>query len=799
MVGLLARLVNAEHRLCLPCGTRAPVWALVLALCALILNFVPLFNLLGYDFAFAIGIVTSFAAADMGHGAVTRARVSPGRPTPSVFTLMARAVACAWASLALPLALSALNGLRVRNCSFSTGLAFYALLPVATAAFAAPAGVLVALLFPRRGRGVALALPALSFAWAGLRMYISPPVYALDPFAGYFPGPIYDEALTPPARLWQFRLANLLWIVAAAAVAAVCVQRDGAEAPQLSLRGSRLRACWQSLRWEQLSALALLTSAALLVFVQGNKLGFRRSHNDLREHLSRTNVTAHFEVHSSPADGQSPHELKLFLDELEFRYQQLSKLLNVEPALPIKVFLFPNADAKKDLVGAGATLFTKPWRQEIYLQVEAFPPENLRHELAHIFASAFGDPIFGISLRWFPFPRLASGLVEGVAEATDYDNPSGQATLHQDARSIVEQGRNPGLRSLVGAGFSTVAGPSAYTLAASFCQHLLAQYGPEKLKRVYRGGGNFEAVYGQSLDALEQQWLSFIKQQPVDESQRQVAKERFRRPAIFKKVCARELAARVAEAADLRHHQPERAVDLLQSVCADDPLEPTYALSLAYAQAAARDTQAARKTLNDLLQHPELTVPLERRVVSFRAALEVAAGNIPAAIAAETRSLTLATEESDHRTALARLRALRTPSAQATLGRVLFGDSPTESLDAGLVVFLLAQFAQDHPDEALGPYLLGRQLVARDPVLALAQLDKACPDEARAALPIALEPVFQRECWRLRGESAYRAGKFDLAAQAWMQAEALAARLADRLRARDALARITWAKAAASN
>ena len=47
----------------------------------------------------------------------------------------------------------------------------------------------------------AFALPVASLLWSLLRLYRDPPVFAFDPFGGYFPGPIYDEALRPPLAL----------------------------------------------------------------------------------------------------------------------------------------------------------------------------------------------------------------------------------------------------------------------------------------------------------------------------------------------------------------------------------------------------------------------------------------------------------------------------------------------------------------------------------------------------------------------------------------------------------------------
>ena len=77
----------------------------------------------------------------------------------------------------------------------------------------------------------------------------------------------------------------------------------------------------------------------------------------------------------------------------------------------------------------------------------------------------------------------------------------------------------------------------------------------------------------------------------------------------------------------------------------------------------------------------------------------------------------------------------RTTRARNTLGRVLFGDSPLRGVEAGLVVFLMERFARAYPDEALGPYLLGRQIAYRDPELALELLEAACPLAGAAAGP----------------------------------------------------------------
>ena len=158
---------------------------------------------------------------------------------------------------------------------------------------------------------------------------------------------------------------------------------------------------------------------SLLWYGYGGHLGFRASRADLARLLPREIRTAHFVVRADPA-AESEADLDHFVRDLEFRYDQLKKTLEIEPPLPISVYRFPSAAAKKSAVGAAGTLYAKPWAREVYVNADSFPAHHMRHELAHVFASAFGDPIFGIALKWrLPYPRLAFGLVDGLAEAVD--------------------------------------------------------------------------------------------------------------------------------------------------------------------------------------------------------------------------------------------------------------------------------------------------------------------------------------------------------------------------------------------
>jgi hypothetical protein len=343
----------------------------------------------------------------------------------------------------------------------------------------------------------------------------------------------------------------------------------------------------------------------------------------------------------------------------------------------------------------------------------------------------------------------------------------------------------------MGAGFSVQAGARAYVLAGSFCHFLLDRFGANKLRAAYRSAGDFSAVYGLSLTELEKSWRVFLENQPLDARDEARAKERFRKPAIFRKVCARELAERVAEARERMGSMPDAALSLLDSVCRDDPDEPVYRLDRADALAAAGVADKALALVRPMVDDESLTWPVRGRAASLIGAIEFHAGHFAETAAAAERSLALATDENEMRLAWAKRRALADDGARRTLGRVLFGDGPAHATDPALVVFLVDEFARLHPDEALGPYLVGRQLAGRDPQVALAPLAQACPLDG-PALAVPLEPAFSKECRRLYGESAFLAGDLPLARRIYEGLRDQATLQSDRLRATDFLQRIVW-------
>ncbi|MGK0360433.1 MAG: hypothetical protein ACI9U2_002746, partial [Bradymonadia bacterium] len=146
------------------------LWAGILLTTAVALCFVPLFNLLAFEFAFALGIPVALCAG------LTGARAE-GR---TVWRRWLSAMRTAAILATLPLIPITLNALRVRNCDWLEGLLFYALLPGLTVIIASAWGVLAGRL-TRRRRLLFWGMLVGSVGWGVARFWLDPPVDAFNP------------------------------------------------------------------------------------------------------------------------------------------------------------------------------------------------------------------------------------------------------------------------------------------------------------------------------------------------------------------------------------------------------------------------------------------------------------------------------------------------------------------------------------------------------------------------------------------------------------------------------------------
>ncbi len=663
---------------------RVQVLIFLLGVFSLALCFVPLFNVLGYEFCLALSLLVSLAGAHLGSVSIANFRRKSCHadlvqcPNPAQFFLfIGRIIFSNLSLLILPLLIISLNAFRVKNCNFQAGFAFFFLMPVLSLVFSSILGSLFAILFrrPLLAAGIAILTIFFSIGCGLAHFYMAPPIFGYDPFAGYFPGALYDEDVSIPVAFIFYRLYNASWAVFFLYVAFIFFDES-----KFHFRLQRHHPKTPYSKWPWVIVF-LSFACGLTLFIFRSHAGFYQNSTSIQHALGGVSHSTHFEIfYPSEMD---PEERDLLIQDHEFRYAQLSALLKVTP-LKIRSYIFRTAEEKQTLMGASHTSIAKPWRKEIYLQQNEFPHPVLKHELAHIFSSEFGDPLLGISSHWrmtpFPHPKFNMGLVEGVAVASDFRS-YGELDLHQMAAALIQSGLAPSPASLFGYGFFTEAASRGYVLAGSFCRYLLDKYGTEKIKLCYRSSGDFERIYGHSLTSLFEKYLQWLKTIKIPIEQTQLAREHFRRPSLFNRVCGHEVANLLSRAFELRFQKKSLdAIPLLERICQYDSEEPEHLLQLMQAYLEADKMDAAKRISEKLLRNPDLTPVFQREVMELLGDMAWRKGDCAAAEDAYKKASQFAGPPSARRAITLKQWALKQPANVQEIARS-YSRAPSQSTE----------------------------------------------------------------------------------------------------------------------
>ncbi|MFN0159531.1 MAG: hypothetical protein ACKVRP_15825 [Bacteroidota bacterium] len=490
----------------------------------------PLLNYLGFEFSLLFAVLSSFVAAF-----IVIDRLKDRSDTPNSLRAFKDALVLNYILLIIPLVVMVTNAFFVRNCSLLEGLAFFLLLPAVSVWFASSLGFFCAVHY-RHPRAIFVLFVLLTVAYAAALGYFTPAIFSYNFFYGYFPGLTYDEALGIPMPLIVFRLmtavlgAVILWMA--------IILSDITRPPDSTARkGIALLKSLFAPKRRMVTGAVVVCIIALYFFRA--PLGFESPSWYIQQELGEKIETEHFIIYYSP-DSFSDEELPWIAAEHEFRLHQIVGVFNLAPQERVESYIYPSADAKLRLMGAGQTNLAKPWSNQIHITRQSLDA-TLKHELVHVVAAPFGAPIIRAS--------LSTGLVEGLAMAIEWN--WGHRTLHQYAAAMRRFGVAPDIELLMTPwGFASRSSSISYVLAGSFCRYLVDRYGIRLMTMVY-GSGDFETVYGRSLTRLIEEWNTYLDRIDVPEGERDVVDVLFRRPAIFEKVCARVIAARNAEAAKL--------------------------------------------------------------------------------------------------------------------------------------------------------------------------------------------------------------------------------------------------------
>ena len=682
------------------------------------LLFFPLVGALGFEYAavtgFFLSFISVFISAELisGDGKAYSAgkrisdRVSSVLSVNLVFLIFVYVIGL-------------LGSLIKGDCFIREGTVFFLLIPVVSVFFSATLGLLAGFTLRRKGFIVGALVLIAIFAYSLLELYKEPTLFVYNPLFGFFPGPIYDEAIPVTDTLIAYRLITVLWgllfLILLYLANGFGYRRVGA--------------------WDFLKLIAV-GIALFTAYSYEHELGISFDREYITGEILPASVeTDHFIIYYDPASPEA-RRIKLIAGDHEWRYKELSGFLEVDSAEKIRSYIYPDADTRKKVVGAGDTTIANPIHKEIHLVYDTFPQPILKHELTHVMAGDFGTEYLRMS------PKI--GLLEGLAVAADW---SGDVyDPHQWSKALIENGMAPDIEDIAGFGFWYAPPGQSYTLMGSFSRYLIDTYGMEKFKTVYRTG-DF-SLYGKSLPELEADWKKFLAGLPAPAGIDELAKSRFGAPAIFTATCPRRVAALKAEG--FRYYGEDnfrKARETFEEALGYDGQDPVLLNGLAYSSYYEGDYDGAVKIAGQTGGLTEVD----------RAALENLKGNA-------------LWQKGDTEAAagiFSRLRADTLPpdlerEIDVKLSAVGTGGTPGESVreffstrDKALQTVSLSESLLNSPDYAPPYYLQGRLLFNTG------EYERAVPYLSMAEYLGLPSDELTRENLRILGISLFSSGRYD--------------------------------------
>ena len=751
--------------------------ALATSVLGAVLCFLPGLDAPNYHAAFVTALVGSLIAGPVGIAAAHRALRSRGNPF--VAALRSGLVAAL-----PPIVLLLLNGLRVRQCDVFAGVAFMFVAPVFSIVWAALLGAALAAWRPKKRHAVPL-FYLVFLLWAALdvvHIVRHPAVFAYNPFAGYFAGPLYDAVINIDARLWLYRLNNVVQILVLVALVRAAWDRAAG------------RLTWAALRRAPGRRHALLVLAATCAFAfwsARGQIGYEVSRADVQaelgKHLEDERIVMYYD--RSIPDGEAADLLQAH----RFRLDQIEARLSDHFPRRITSYVYANSKQKRRLMGAGQVYIAKPWLDEIHLNRVSFDNAVIRHELAHVVLGIYADPPLHIPTSMCVLPQMA--LVEGAAEA--FEGDTGQLSPHEWSAAMRRAKRAPDLRTLLGpGGFLGQGSDTAYTLSGSFISWIIDRFGVAKLQHIYRDG-DFEGATGQPLDTLVVDWEAFLDGLQMPDDAAGLATGRFNTPAIHRRPCGLDVARVEAEAMQRRQaNDAAGAREAYEQVVAWIPEDAQKRRPLVELAASTGDLAATREAY-----WAYLAVPGNRNPVDDATMTELMGDAVARKALAEHAALDEAYRlyaslrdtpqpEDRRRNTLVRIYLAADPTRAEVLLRYLLTSNKT----------LLANAVTALPGEPLVDYLMGRRDYTEGrfaealprlqaTVTALADVD-ATGDRAYV-------PWVRREAAHLVAKSLWALRDYRAAADAFRFVAGLTPYTGDRMRHLDWAERCEWTLARA--
>ncbi len=697
-----------------PLSGPATVWLVLVFITSCVLCFVPLFNLLAFEFAFAVSVPLSLGAG------LIRARQETNEEPWWPFTKLA---GLTWIVALLPITL---NALRVQNCDYLEGALLFLVFPVISTLVSALWGATLARLTSRSSIAfIALWFSALLLV--GYTYYIHPPVDLYSPFMGYWPGAIYDDVFRLEEPLLWSRLEDILLALGAYILA-------------------RIHQAKEAYRWRWTILVLLVCGASHwgarnsgvyrdATFIQA-ALGGEKSSETLRVFYPQS---------------WSEKRVELIFTELEFAYSELESFFGSAPKVPITVYLYSNQQMKKRLMGARRTSIAKPWQWNFHVDRPKIDRAVIVHEMAHVFAAQFNDSLLKVPHGASLLPNMA--LVEGIAEAATWRG--GALDLHQWSAALHRLKLAPKIEHLLAPErFYGQHSRTVYTLCGSIYRYVHQEFGQSAVLIAYETG-DFAAATGVELSELTERWSRFLQETTIPANALEEARAMYDRPAIFGRVCAREIASLRRDASRaIARGDRSRGVEILDSILNHLPKDVRSRTAKMRLYLTERDLNRAEQIAEDLAADKHSGGSAKSLAHEVLGDIALLRGSPDAALAAYSKVEKAVFSRGRLRAVLVKRASVGQPISKQVV-EYLYG-SPTELTK----VEVTERIVSDAPAWPTGRYLRGRALLAsEDYPRAIADLSAFAQSGS--------SHVLRFESWRLMAHLAFTKRCYQRAAEAF--------------------------------
>lgn len=481
-------------------------------LSSIVLTFFPLIGVLGFEFAAINAVILSFLSVLISSALVSSAEIRDIAKM-GLSNTVGQIFIINLLILLIAFIIGLISSLIKGDCFIKEGSIFFLLIPTVSVFFSAAIGMLSGYIFGRKGIILGLIIIFLIALNGLVKLYYGVSIFVYNPIFGFFPGPLYDEAIPITVTL----IISRLYVVLLGTLLLFVLRLISA------VRQNSINI------WDPIIFIVLIASIIVIKINEPN-IGISYTRSYITENiLSESLETENFIIYFDPGTKEAIN-IDLIASDHEWRYKQLKDYLTLDSSEKIKSYIYPDVEIRKKLTGAGETTIANPIHGEIHLIYDSFPHPILKHELVHVMSGEFGHDVLKIS------PKI--GLLEGIAVAADWRGQ--KFTPHQWSKVIVEMGIAPDISDIVGFGFWYAPSEISYTLMGSFSRYLIDTYGIEDYKKAYKTGSF--SVYGKGVDKLSGEWVEYLRTVDTPPETKAIAEARFSRPSIFQATCPRKIA-----------------------------------------------------------------------------------------------------------------------------------------------------------------------------------------------------------------------------------------------------------------